>query len=85
MLTNPWSQAAALVLALFFVTPAAPLAGWTFGSNGIGALTGQLSPTGALYGYLPVVITVGVMPLFALGLEAIADPPPAGGVAGSGG
>lgn len=74
MLHSPLAQVATLVLALFFVTPADPLVGWTVGSNGLGTLAGELGPSGSLYGYFPIAITIGLMPLFVLGLEQIAEP-----------
>ncbi len=74
MLRPAFAQTAALVLALFFVTPANPLIGWTGRSVGLGILAGQLSPTGALDGYFPAAIAVGLMPLFALCLEQIVEP-----------
>jgi hypothetical protein len=76
MLSSPLARAAALILALFFVTPADPLAGWTVGSSGLGTLAGQLAPSGTLYGYFPVAIAVGSSALFMLGVVSIVDPTP---------
>ena len=74
MIGTPLARAATLILALFFVTPGDPLAGWTVGSNGLGTLAGELAPTGALDGYLPLTVAVGLMGLFMVGLERICDP-----------
>lgn len=71
MLSTPLSRAAALVLALFFVTPVDPLVGWTVGSNGLGVFAGQLAPTGTLWGYFPVAIALGLLALFMLGVHSI--------------
>lgn len=68
------AQAAALILALFFVTPVDPLVGWTVGSNGLATLSGELAPAGALFGYFPIAITTGLLPLYMLGLERIIEP-----------
>ncbi len=73
MLRPGLGQTAALVLAVFFVTPADPLAGWTTGSNGLSVLAGELSPAGELWGYLPLAIAIGLMPLFAMALEQAID------------
>jgi hypothetical protein len=74
MLSSPMARSAALILALFFVTPADPLAGWTVGSSGLGTLAGQLAPSGTLYGYFPVAIAIGSSAMFMLGLVSIVDP-----------
>jgi hypothetical protein len=73
-LERPGARIAALLLALFFVTPADPLVGWTVGSPGLGTFSGELSPTGWLWGYLPTAIAVGLMPLYMLALEQIVEP-----------
>lgn len=73
-LVSPTARAVALILALFFVTPADPVVGWTVGSNGLGTFAGELAPTGALYGYFPVAIAVGLSALFMLGVHSIVDP-----------
>lgn len=73
-LDSPMARAAAVILSLLFVTPADPVVGWTVGSSGLGTISGQLSPTGALYGYFPVVIAIGLMALFMLGIASVADP-----------
>jgi hypothetical protein len=72
-IASPLARSAALILALFFVTPLDPLVGWTVGSNDLGVFAGELAPTGALYGYFPVVIAVGLSALFMLGLQPIID------------
>jgi len=74
LLPAPLPRASALIVALFFVTPADPLVGWTVGSNGLGTLAGELSPSGSLYGYFPIAVTTGLMPLVMLGLGRIIDP-----------
>lgn len=72
--SGPTARAAALILALFFVTPADPIVGWTVGSNGLGVLSGELAPSGWLYGYLPIAISVGLLALFMLGIARILSP-----------
>ncbi len=69
-------QIAALVLTLFFVTPAHALFGWLGlpGAGSVGLFAGELSPALVLWGYLPIVITLGLMPLFLLGVERILEP-----------
>jgi hypothetical protein len=69
-----FSRAAALALALFFVTPAAPLVLWfTLGSGSLRValqqLSGEVTSAGALWGYLPTAIAVGLMPVTLLALE----------------
>lgn len=83
MLATPMARAAALILALFFVTPADPLAGWTVGSNGLGTFAGELSASGALYGYFPAAIAAGLSPLFMLGIDGILHTGPSHGRARS--
>lgn len=71
------ARAAALVLALFYVSPADPVAGWGSRAPGeLAALAGELFPAGTLWGYLPIALTIGLMPLFLLGLERILAPSP---------
>jgi hypothetical protein len=74
MISSPLGRSVALILALFFVTPADPAVGWTVGSSGLGTLAGQLAPTGTLYGYFPVAIAIGLMALFMLGVHSIIHP-----------
>lgn len=64
--TSAGARLAALALSLFFVTPADPLVGWTSQSTGLEVFGGEMSPASVLWGYLPVVIAIGLMPLFAL-------------------
>ena len=72
-------QAAALVLALFFVTPATPLLDWLglgsgtlqYGTQVIGL---EMFPAGYLWGGFPGVLSVAAMPLFLLGVERILEP-----------
>ena len=62
---------AALVAALFFVTPAAPLVWWA-GASGrvrLADLSGELFPAGQLWGYVPTAIAVGLVPLALLATE----------------
>lgn len=70
------AQIAALVIALFFVAPAHALFGWLAlpGASGVGLFAGELSPALELWGYLPIVIALGLMPLFLLGVEGILEP-----------
>ena len=75
-LTGSGERAAALALALFFFTPAVPLLAWT-------GLEGQLFPTlvigfelfsaGLVWAVLPTAVTVGLVPLFLLGVERILE------------
>jgi len=67
---------AALVTALFFVTPAHALFGWLAlpGASSVGLFAGELSPALELWGYAPIVIALALMPLFLLGIERILDP-----------
>lgn len=63
------AQVTALALAIFFVP------------FNFGAPLGELAPTNTLYGYLPSVIAVGLIPLVLLGLERVvgsagSEPPP---------
>jgi hypothetical protein len=70
------ARVAALWLSLFFVTPAYALIGWPDwpGADDVAVFAGELAPTGALWGYLPAVIAMGLMPLFLLGVERLLDP-----------
>lgn len=69
-----WARAAALGMALFFVTPSMWLTGWAglgdadleFGSLVMGL---ELFPAGFLWDVVPTAIAVGLMPLFLLGVE----------------
>lgn len=68
-------RAAALVVALFGVTPVAAVLAWWHGPGAEGAsvVTGEVTPADALWGYLPTAVTIGLMPLFMLGLERVVD------------
>ncbi len=70
------ARVATLVLALFFVAPAHALFGWLGlpGASSVGLFAGELSPVLVLWGYLPIVIALGLMPLFLLGIERILEP-----------
>jgi len=70
------ARVAALVLGLFFVTPAHALFGWLGlpGAGSVERFAGELSPALVLWGYLPIVITLGLMALFLLGVERILEP-----------
>jgi hypothetical protein len=73
------AQLAALTLALFFFTPATPLAQW-FGIGGATFQFGtklmglEMFPAGYLWGGYPGVFSVALMPLFLLGVERILVP-----------
>jgi hypothetical protein len=83
-LESPPARTAALVLAIFFVTPLAPLSGWTVGSNGLGVLGGELAPTGAMFGYFPTPVAVGLLALFVVVLlDMVEGSPSARRIAGA--
>jgi hypothetical protein len=68
-LAGRWQRLAALVLALFFFSPFVLLE-----SGGEAhALAGELMTAGLLWGYLPSVLSVALMPVFLLGLERLAS------------
>lgn len=72
------AQIAALLLALFFASPAGPLADW-LGFAGeqatqLGSLTGDAFSATLLWGYFPAAVALGLMPLFLLALEAVLEP-----------
>lgn len=62
-------RGAALMLAIFFVSPVTPFLTWIANPGRIAELSGELSPADELWGYAPIVLTIGLMPLFLLGLE----------------
>jgi hypothetical protein len=72
------AQLAALTLALFFFTPATPLAQW-FGIGGATFQFGtklmglEMFPAGYLWGGFPGVFSVALLPLFLLGVERILE------------
>lgn len=74
----PGARTAALVLALFFFTPAGAAMPWL----GVGSpeaqgqvqnLAGEMFAAGQLWGYLPTAIALGLMPVFVLGLERLLE------------
>jgi hypothetical protein len=69
------ARALAIVIGLFFVGPAAAVADWaSLGSAGRRAELGgaTVPPPGVLlWGYLPTVIAIGLMPVFLLGAERL--------------
>jgi hypothetical protein len=73
------ARLAALFLALFFFTPAAPLADWLsagdgkfrFGTKLMGL---EMFPGGYVWGGFAATISVGLMPLFLLGAERVLEP-----------
>lgn len=72
------AQVAALVLALFFASPAGPLADW-LGLSGehalqLGSLTAEAFNATLLWGYLPAAVALGLVPLFVLALEGVLEP-----------
>jgi hypothetical protein len=72
-----WSRAAALFAALFFYTPAAALVGWLgLGDGtlrfGMRTVAWETFAGGYLSSHLALV--VGLMPLFLLGIERLANP-----------
>lgn len=64
--TAPWERAVAFALALLFASPMVVL----LGDEVLGA-TGAAFPASLLWGYLPAAISVGLMPVFLLGLERL--------------
>jgi len=69
-------RVAAFVAAMFFASPIAALVSWaSIGSAHfqyqISNLSGELFAAGATWGYLPTAIALGLMPLFALGVERL--------------
>lgn len=88
-LDDTGSQLAALAIGLFFATPVVALMGW--GSLGgerargdVVSTAGELLPATLTWGYVPAVISVGLMPPFLLGVERIARRLVAGEAAGGG-
>jgi hypothetical protein len=68
------SRPVALALALFFVTPLAPLVLWFSlwpgaTSGDLQQLSGEVTAAAALWGYLPTAFAVGLMPMALLALE----------------
>ena len=75
-----WARCAALLLALFFFTPLLPLVdyGGAFNAdqNWYAVISaGAVAPYWQAWGYLPALAAVGLMPVYLLGIEAVADPP----------
>lgn len=73
-----WPRRAALVLALFFYPVAAVLIGESgpkiAGAPEIRYVAQETFMAYHLWGYLPTVLSVGLMPLFLLGIERLLDP-----------
>ncbi len=65
-LARPGERVAALALALLFASPAVVL----LGDPVLGAAS-EMLPAAQLWGYLPAAISVGLMPLFLLGVERL--------------
>ena len=70
------AQAAVLALALFFFTPAAPIADWLGhrdDATGFGTLVMGLSmfPAGTVFGGAPVAVALGLMALFLVAVERL--------------
>lgn len=68
----------ALALALFMVLPAAPLSRWTLPETSslrseLGAIAGETTASGWLWGYAPTAIAVGLMPMALLALIRVAE------------
>jgi hypothetical protein len=77
-LVKPPCRLPAVVLALFLVTPVAPVAGWLGSSatgwrGGLLAASGEMFGAGLLWGYLPTAIAIGLTPLLLLGCARIVD------------
>jgi hypothetical protein len=71
-----WQQAAALFLALFYLTPALQLADWTGRVNGIHRLellttTNDSASALTLWGFEHAAFTVGLMPIFLIAAERV--------------
>jgi hypothetical protein len=74
------AQPSAIVIALFFSAPVAALFNWTHAGSvtfqgNLASLAGEMSAADALWGYMPTVIAIGLMPVFLLGIERIASAP----------
>lgn len=87
LLTGTRERLAALALALFMLTPAASLTVWVaLGSvsfrNGVAAVGAEMQPAGTLWGYLPSVVAVGLMPIALLACERALDERRVGDVRG---
>ena len=73
-------RAAAAVLGLFFLPPIFPVLNWADSAGeGLRHLffmigTTEMSPAMQLWGYLHAALTIGLMPLFLLGVERLLDP-----------
>ena len=68
-LEERWERIAAFAIALLFTSPVVVL----FGDDVLGA-SGEMNPAAMLWGYLPAAISVGLMPLFLVGLERMERP-----------
>jgi hypothetical protein len=80
-LEGTWPRLLALLIGLFFLSPVSAVADWA--SLGSGLRRGELgaatipSPAVLLWGYLPTVIAVGLMPVFLLAVERVVRDRPA--------
>ncbi|MBV9212480.1 MAG: hypothetical protein JOZ25_02415 [Actinobacteria bacterium] len=84
LLASPGERAAALVLALFAVTPAAPILGWLAGvssptRNQLALAVADSTPALQLWGYVPIAITLALLCGSFLALERALDQGPARG------
>jgi hypothetical protein len=78
---GPWGRAAALALALFFFTPVLPLLDWgglasEDAANDMVLAAGAVAPFWQTWGYLAATIGIGLMPLYVLGVERVANRAP---------
>jgi len=74
---------AALVIALFYLTPLVPLLDYgrivtATGATDLITQAGPLAPFWELWGYLPTALALGLMPVYFLGLERTLDQVPGG-------
>jgi hypothetical protein len=73
-----WARVAALAIALFCASPMWPLVEWEPIESGdrfadVNVAAGEAFATGLLWGYLPAVISVALIPVFLLGIERVAS------------
>jgi hypothetical protein len=73
-----WSRQAALLLAVFFFTPAylavrASHLGGPGANSDVSAMAREMYTAGWLWGYLPGAAAIGLMPLFLLGIERVLE------------
>ncbi len=77
-LTCPGARAAALALALFYFTPLLPFLDWAgiaspLTANQLVIVAGAAAPFWETWGYFSSAIGLGLMPLYLLGLERVAE------------